>query len=80
MADSEVLVSQSDIAARAGVTSAAVSNWRRRYRDFPSPVQETGTGVLFRLADVQRWASKHGKQLDAASVDQLVWSALNVSR
>jgi N-6 DNA Methylase len=80
MADSEALVSQSDIAARAGVTSAAVSNWRRRYRDFPSPVQETGTGALFRLADVQRWASKHGKQLDAPSVDQLVWSALNRTR
>ena len=80
MADSEALVSQSDIADRAGVTSAAVSNWRRRYRDFPSPVREAGTGALFRLADVQRWASKHGKQLGAPSVDQLVRSALNRAR
>lgn len=80
MADDEALVSQSDIAARARVTSAAVSNWRRRYSDFPNPVRETGTGALFRLADVQRWASKHGKQLDAPSVDQLVRSALNRTR
>ena len=47
MADGEALVSQSDIAGMAGVTSAAVSNWRRRYHDFPNPVQETGTGALF---------------------------------
>jgi type I restriction-modification system DNA methylase subunit len=80
MAEDEALISQSDIADRAGLTTAAVSNWRRRFRDFPSPVQETGAVALFRQADVQRWMSRHGKRFDTPSVDQLVRSALNRTR
>jgi hypothetical protein len=80
MAEDEALVSQSDIADRAGLTTAAVSNWRRRFPDFPSPVQETGAVALFRQADVQRWMSRHGKRFDTPSVEQLVRSVLNRTR
>jgi hypothetical protein len=36
--DDDATVSAADIARLAGVGRAAVSNWRRRYPDFPPPV------------------------------------------
>ena len=45
----------------AGVTRAAVSNWRRRYPDFPEPASGTPTSPLFGLAEVQRWLDAQGK-------------------
>jgi hypothetical protein len=74
------LVSLADIAEMAGVSRPAVSNWRRRYPDFPAPEQETGATSLFRLADLKRWTGKHGKRLEVPSAEQLVWSALNRTR
>jgi type I restriction-modification system DNA methylase subunit len=78
--DPEGLVSLADVAEMARVSRPAVSNWRRRYPDFPHPVTETGATSLFRLGDLMTWMAEHGKQLDARSVDQLVWSALNPAR
>jgi type I restriction-modification system DNA methylase subunit len=78
--DPEALVSLADVAEMARVSRPAVSNWRRRYPDFPHPVTETGATSLFRLGDLMTWMAEHGKQLDARSVDQLVWSALNPAR
>lgn len=37
MSDKVATVTASGIASLAGVGRAAVSNWRRRYADFPSP-------------------------------------------
>ena len=77
----EALVSLADVAEMAHVSRPAVSNWRRRYPDFPHPVTETGATSLFRLGDLMTWMAEHGKQFDAPrSVDQLVWSALNPAR
>jgi type I restriction-modification system DNA methylase subunit len=78
--DPEALVSLADLAEMARVSRPAVSNWRRRYPDFPHPVTETGATSLFRLGDLMTWMAEHGKQLDARSLDQLVWSALNPAR
>jgi N-6 DNA Methylase len=78
--DDEALVSLADLADMADVSRPAVSNWRRRNDDFPSPVKETGATSLFRLTELQAWMRKHGKRLKAPSVDQLVWSALNRMR
>ena len=78
--DEEALVSLADLADMAGVSRPAVSNWRRRSEDFPLPVKETGATSLFRLAELQAWMRKHGKQLKTLSVDQLVWSMLNRMR
>jgi hypothetical protein len=44
-----------EIARSAGVTRAAVSNWRRRRSDFPQPVGGTAASPLFSIAEVQRW-------------------------
>lgn len=80
MSDGATLVSLADVAQMAGVSRPAVSNWRRRYADFPKPVAETGATSLFLLADLTAWMAKHGKRFDVRSVDQLVWSALNPAR
>ena len=58
MNDADTLVSLADVAEMAGVSRPAVSNWRRRNPDFPSPVAETGATSLFRLGDLRRgWLS-----------------------
>ncbi|KUO16118.1 N-6 DNA methylase [Streptomyces dysideae] len=69
------LVTGSEIARLAGVTRAAVSNWRRRYDDFPTP---TGGGVnspLFDLAQVQAWLDRQRKGQEV-SVEVQLWQAL----
>ena len=58
------LVSLSDIAARAGITRAAASNWARgeRGRDFPAPVARVTTdSPLWDWVDVSRWLHRQGR-------------------
>lgn len=68
-------VAAADIARLAGVGRAAVSNWRRRFPDFPSPVAGTAASPLFRLADVERWLAEHGRAVEVSSLDRL-WQRL----
>jgi hypothetical protein len=49
------------IARLAGVGRAAVSNWRRRYPDFPEPVGGTAASPTFLRADVEVWLKATGK-------------------
>jgi len=59
----EQLVSASEIAELAGVTPSAVSNWRKRFSDFPLATGTApGGGDLFALADVERWVRVHGRE------------------
>ncbi|WP_327699682.1 N-6 DNA methylase [Streptomyces sp. NBC_00459] len=69
------LVTGSEIARLAGVTRAAVSNWRRRYEDFPPPAGGGATSPLFDLAAVQTWLDKQRKGQDV-SVEVQLWQAL----
>ena len=48
------------IARRAGVGRAAVSNWRKRYAEFPKPVGG-GASPVFSWAEVERWLVATGK-------------------
>lgn len=57
------LVGVHEIAQLAGVTAAAVANWRSRSTDFPRPVVELRSGPVFRRADVLRWLKKRKKQM-----------------
>ncbi|MDQ0772688.1 putative DNA-binding transcriptional regulator AlpA [Streptomyces aurantiacus] len=52
------LVTGSEIARLVGVTRAAVSNWRRRYDDFPTPAGGGVNSPLFDLAEVQAWLGR----------------------
>jgi len=58
------VVTAAEIARFAGVTRAAVSNWRRRYPDFPRPSAGTATSPLFDLAEVRLWLEQQGKGLE----------------
>ncbi|MER7245319.1 N-6 DNA methylase [Kribbella sp. NPDC000426] len=78
--DNEQLVSLADVAQLARVTRPAVSNWRKRHRDFPPPVRETGAVSLFRLVDIEGWLSRHGKVREQPTARQEVWRVLNVVR
>ncbi|MER5514530.1 N-6 DNA methylase [Streptomyces sp. NPDC002763] len=69
------LVTGSEIARLAGVTRAAVSNWRRRYDDFPAPAAGGVNSPLFDLAEVQAWLDKQRKGQDVAA-DVKLWQAL----
>jgi SAM-dependent methyltransferase len=68
-------VTAAEIARLAGVGRAAVSNWRRRYQDFPKPVGGTETSPTFALADIQGWLQGVGK-LGVHSVRELLWQQL----
>lgn len=69
------LVTGSEIARIAGVTRAAVSNWRRRYDDFPAPAGGGANSPLFDLAEVQAWLNKQHKGQDVTDEVQL-WQVL----
>ncbi|MFI1004756.1 N-6 DNA methylase [Streptomyces galbus] len=55
------LVTGSEIARLAGVTRAAVSNWRRRYEDFPAPAGGSANSPLYSLPEVQAWLDRQRK-------------------
>ncbi|MFF3323671.1 N-6 DNA methylase [Streptomyces sp. NPDC002889] len=57
----EPLVTAAEIARLAGVTRAAVSNWRRRHDDFPAPSTGSTSSPLFSLPEVRAWLDKQRK-------------------
>ncbi|MFD0773907.1 helix-turn-helix transcriptional regulator, partial [Streptomonospora algeriensis] len=69
------LISAADIARIAGVTRAAVSNWRRRHPDFPAPAAGTRSSALFPLAAVRTWLEAQHKSQEQAEDVQL-WDGL----
>ncbi|MCR6481272.1 SAM-dependent methyltransferase [Amycolatopsis sp. OK19-0408] len=73
--DDSATVSAADIARLAGVGRAAVSNWRRRYPDFPQPVGGTASSPLFGLADVTGWFHARGKPFEL-SAGERAWQRL----
>jgi hypothetical protein len=75
----EPTVSASDIARLAGVGRAAVSNWRRRYEDFPAPVDGTSSSPQFSLAQVERWLVEQGKLQPGAEWERL-WRLVEAYR
>lgn len=74
------LVAASDIAELAGVSRAAVSNWRRRHDDFPAQVAGTQAKPLYSLAEVTTWLTSQGYSVNQVSAEATVWAALNTLR
>ncbi len=72
------LVTGAEIARLAGVTRAAVSNWRRRYDDFPTPAAGAANSPLFALAEVQAWLDKQRKSQEISPEVEL-WQALRAA-
>lgn len=72
------LVTGAEIARLAGVTRAAVSNWRRRYEDFPAPVGGAANSPLFALVEVQAWLDTQRKGQEISPEVEL-WQALRAA-
>ncbi|HWS33458.1 MAG TPA: N-6 DNA methylase [Actinoplanes sp.] len=68
------LISAAEVARLAGVTRAAVSNWRRRHPDFPEPVGG-GRNALFALAEITGWLDRQRKNTEVSD-EVLVWQEL----
>ncbi|WP_091454729.1 N-6 DNA methylase [Actinokineospora iranica] len=71
----DTLVTAADIARSAKITRAAVSNWRKRYPDFPAPASGAGRNARFSAAEVTAWLERHGRG-QAPSSEVLIWQAL----
>lgn len=63
------LLAPSDIAELAGVSRAAVSNWRKRMKDFPRPAGGGVTKPLFRASDIEAWLAAHPEKRKSDDVD-----------
>ncbi len=68
-------VTAADIARLTGYGRAAVSNWRRRYDDFPQPVGGTASSPQFSLSEVEEWLERRGKGVQVP-VEERVWQRL----
>ncbi|HEX3588820.1 MAG TPA: N-6 DNA methylase [Pseudonocardiaceae bacterium] len=71
----DATVNAGDIARLVDVGRAAVSNWRRRYDDFPQPVGGTASSPLFSLREIEDWLRRNGKTY-RLSVGDLAWQRL----
>ncbi|GIH68121.1 N-6 DNA methylase [Sphaerimonospora thailandensis] len=71
----DVLLTGAEIARLAGIDRAAVSNWRRRYDDFPQPVGGTAASPLFSLEQVEVWLRTHRRKV-RLSAEGRVWQQL----
>lgn len=69
-------VTAADIATMAAVGRSTVSNWRKRHRDFPRPV-ESEAGVRFSTIEVEAWLAGRGKNATALSMADAVFSLLD---
>jgi predicted DNA-binding transcriptional regulator AlpA len=54
----EHLAGLTDLAARYGVTKQAISNWSRRYADFPEPILTLSAGSLWDEREVTAWRGR----------------------
>lgn len=76
---SGVMVTAAEIARIAGVGPAAVSNWRRRHPDFPSPMAGTAASPQFSLDEVAAWLREHGRVVTVSPLGEL-WRRMNALR
>jgi type I restriction-modification system DNA methylase subunit len=77
----DATITPSQIAELAGVSPSAVSNWRRRFDDFPHPVETAAGGRdLFPLTQIEDWLRSH-KRLDPDRANErLLFEAMNLIR
>jgi hypothetical protein len=71
----DATVSAADIARLVDVGRAAVSNWRRRFDDFPQPVGGSAASPLFSLTEIEAWLRRNGKAFEVSTAER-AWQAL----
>ena len=75
--DAKQFVTASEVAHLGGVQPSAVSNWRKRYADFPRPVGTAPSrGDLFNRADIEQWLRRHGRsRKPSLEAREQLWAA-----
>jgi hypothetical protein len=77
----ERLVTASEVAEIGNVRPSAVSNWRKRFPDFPKSVGTAPSGGdLFRLSDVERWLRTRPDRTERVSASNRLWGVANQLR
>lgn len=74
------LIGVKETAELAGVSSAAVANWRQRHKDFPAPVQEFGSGPVFDSDEIIAWLEKRNKPVKPLGFEDVLWKAADKLR
>lgn len=64
----EEILGINEIAALAGVTGQAVTNWRVRAPDFPKPISTLASGPVFRRNQIRAWLIKNNRKLASLEV------------
>jgi hypothetical protein len=72
-------VTAAAIARLAGVGRAAVSNWRRRYPEFPKPVGGSPASPTFSWAEVEGWLTTTGKADQLATAGRTTTGTQRIS-
>lgn len=80
MAADPILLGIPEIAEIAKVSRPAVSNWRKRYDDFPEPRVQSDSGVLFDLRTIEEWLLARGKIDQPIPHGVLVWRVAEALR
>lgn len=80
MARDPILIGIPQIAEIAKVSRPAVSNWRKRYDDFPEPRVQSDSGVLFDLRAIEEWLLARGKIDQPIPHGVLVWRVAEALR
>lgn len=73
----QALLAPSDIAKLGDVSAAAVSNWRKRSDDFPTPAGGTDTRPLFARDDVLAWMKANNKPIVGLATSNAI-AAMNL--
>lgn len=76
----EIFIGLRDIAELANVRPSAVSNWRKRHEDFPTPRVKAAGGALFDLHEVEAWLLANGKIDRPVSPQDVVWRVIDALR
>jgi len=59
------LVGAAEIADRLDLAQPqTVHSWRRRYEDFPEPIAQLQTALIWAWPDVEAWATRTGRVRD----------------
>jgi type I restriction-modification system DNA methylase subunit len=75
-------LSLSEISEMLGISLSSLSNWQKRYDDFPQPVQNSGRKRTYRLADIKGFITRHDLQMKKFKrKDQnVIWMTANLLR
>ena len=74
------LITLADIADLAGVRRSAVSNWRKRFSDFPPPTAGTAGSPLFDTAHVESWLRRRDRYVGRPGLEHQLWRGVEELR